>query len=344
MCASTSILIDGSEGEGGGQILRSSLALSAITGRPFRIENIRSARSKPGLMRQHLTAVNAAREVSGAKVRGAEIGSTALTFEPGPVNGGEYQFSVGTAGSATLVAQTVLPALMLASKPSHLVLEGGTHNPMSPPFEFFEHAFLPHLRRMGVGVEATLHRPGFYPAGGGRFVLEITPAASLEPIEILERGEPKRHSAEAIVSNLPRDIAERELEIVATRLGWSQDQLSINEEKRAAGPGNILMLTLEFEHLSDIVTGFGERGLSAQAVAKRAVEAATRYLRTPAAVGHHLADQLLLLMAVAGNGRFTTLRPSLHTRTNVMVIRQFLPIDIGLNEIEKGLWQVTVGD
>ncbi len=343
MCASTCILIDGSEGEGGGQILRSSLALSAITGRPFRIENIRSERSKPGLMRQHLTAVNAAREVSGAKVRGAEIGSTTLTFEPGPVAGGEYHFSVGTAGSATLVAQTVLPALMLASKPSHLVLEGGTHNSMSPPFEFFERAFLPLLRRMGVGVEATLHRRGFYPAGGGRFVLEITPAASLEPIEILERGEPKQHSAEAIVSNLPRDIAERELEVVATRLGWSEDQLSVSEEMRATGPGNILMLTLNFEHLSDIVTGFGERGLSAQNVAKRAVKATTRYLQTPAAVGHHLADQLLLLMALAGSGRFTTLRPSLHTRTNVMVIRQFLPVDIGLKEIEMGLWQVTVG-
>ena len=186
------ITIDGARGEGGGQILRTALSLSVATGRPLRIGNIRAKRTKPGLMRQHLTAVRAAQSVSGARVQGAELGSTALTFEPDGVRGGDYHFAVGTAGSATLVAQTVLPALMLADRPAHLVLEGGTHNPHAPPFEFLERAFLPLVRRMGVGLQARLERPGFVPAGGGRFILDVTLAGDLRLIEILDRGTLKR--------------------------------------------------------------------------------------------------------------------------------------------------------
>src|SRR5262245_57066518 len=175
---SSILTIDGSHGEGGGQILRSSLALSMVTGTPFRIENIRAKRKKPGLMRQHLTAVNAARQVSSAGVDGAAIGSTELVFHPGTVRPGDYQFAVGTAGSTTLVLQTVLPALLCAGGSSRLSFEGGTHNPFAPPFDFLERAFLPLMNRMGPKVAATLERPGFYPAGGGRFTVTIEASKS----------------------------------------------------------------------------------------------------------------------------------------------------------------------
>ena len=180
--------IDGSQGEGGGQILRTSLALSLATGRPFRIDGIRAGREKPGLLRQHLTAVHAAASVSGATVAGAELGSTTLSFEPGPVAGGEYHLAVGTAGSATLVLQTVLPALLRAVEPSELVLEGGTHNPFAPPFDFVAKTFVPVLRRMGADVTMSLERYGFYPAGGGRFSARVAPSA-LRPLSLTRRGE-----------------------------------------------------------------------------------------------------------------------------------------------------------
>ncbi len=185
------ITIDGSQGEGGGQVLRTSLGLSLVTGKAFRIEKIRAGREKPGLLRQHLTAVRAAAQVGGAKVSGDEIGSRTLAFEPEQVRGGEYEFAVGTAGSATLVLQTVLPALIVAGGPSRLTLKGGTHNPWSPPFDFLQKAFLPLLERMGAKVTAELIRPGFYPAGGGEFTVEIqpVPGGRLQPLDLLERGE-----------------------------------------------------------------------------------------------------------------------------------------------------------
>jgi RNA 3'-terminal phosphate cyclase (ATP) len=160
------LTIDGSQSEGGGQVLRSSLALSLVTGRPFAIENIRAGRKKPGLLRQHLTAVLAAAEVSAAEVEGAALASRRLLFRPGRVRAGDYAFRVGTAGSATLVLQTVLPALLLAEGESTLTLEGGTHNPMAPPVDFLENAYLPLVNRLGPRVKVQLVRPGFYPAGG----------------------------------------------------------------------------------------------------------------------------------------------------------------------------------
>lgn len=206
------ITIDGSFGEGGGQILRSSLALSLVTGKPFRIDNIRSKRSRPGLMRQHLTAVCAAMDVGEAEANGAEIGSTQIEFAPKSVRPGDFRFAVGTAGSATLVLQTVLPALLTADKPSKLVLEGGTHNPYAPPFDFLAKVFLPVIEKMGPSVSAKLELPGFYPAGGGRFSIEIRPAGKLKGIEMVERGEIVRLDARALVAQLPPKIGERELQ------------------------------------------------------------------------------------------------------------------------------------
>ena len=165
------LLIDGSQGEGGGQILRTALGLSLVTGTAFRIEKIRAGRAKPGLLRQHLTAVNAATVIGDALVDGAELGSPALVFRPRSVRPGAYRFAVGTAGSASLVLQTVLPPLLTAGASSILTLEGGTHNPWAPPFDFLARAFLPLLERMGAPVRAAIQRYGFYPAGGGQFTV-----------------------------------------------------------------------------------------------------------------------------------------------------------------------------
>src|SRR5262245_13883144 len=217
------ITIDGSFGEGGGQILRTALGLALVTGKAFRIVKIRAGRKQPGLLRQHLTAVNAASTIGCAEVTGASIGSTELTFVPQTVLPAHHSFAVGTAGSATLVLQTVLPALLMAGGLSTLTLEGGTHNPFAPPFDFLARCFLPLISRMGPTVTADLERPGFYPAGGGKFQVTITPAGqSLGRLDLIDRGEIRARRARAIVAGLPINIAERELAVIAARLSWKE--------------------------------------------------------------------------------------------------------------------------
>lgn len=326
------ITIDGSKGEGGGQILRSALALSLVTGKPFTIRNIRAGRKKPGLMRQHLTAVHAAAEVGQATETGAALGSSELAFEPGEIRPGEYHFAVGTAGSATLVLQTLLPALLRASGPSNLRLEGGTHNPWAPPFDFLVKAFLPLVNRMGPTVQATLVRPGFYPAGGGEFHVTITPASVLQPIEVLERGEVRKTIATAKVAHLPRNIAERELRVIAGKLGLTGDDLVAEEVAGSRGSGNVVTIEVECQHLTEVFTGFGERGVPAEAVADQAAEQARGYLSAGVPVGEHLADQLLIPLALAGGGAFRTLGLSRHAQTNVAVIKAFLDVEFEIDQ------------
>jgi RNA 3'-terminal phosphate cyclase (ATP) len=337
------ITIDGSIGEGGGQIIRTSLALSLITGKPFTVGNIRAGRSKPGLLRQHLTAVNAAAEIGQADVRGSEIGSKELIFSPGKIKAGIYRFSVGTAGSATLVLQTILPALVVADGPSEIVLEGGTHNPYAPPYDFLDRAFLPWLRKMGPTVSCTLERPGYYPAGGGRFNVCIQPAEQLTSLEIMERGQLRQHYARAIVCQLPENIARRELQTVQKMLNWDVSALETIVSKESPGPGNVLILEMAFEHITEIFTGFGERGVSAEEVARKACQETRDYVASGAPVGRHLADQLLLPLVMAGKGRFLTMPPSRHTTTNMEVIRKFIDIDISCTPYDEQIWQVAVG-
>jgi RNA 3'-terminal phosphate cyclase (ATP) len=322
------ILLDGSQGEGGGQILRTSLALSMLTGKPFRMEKIRANRDKPGLMRQHLTAVNAATAISSAKVFGAAISSRELTFEPGIVRGGEYSFAVGTAGSTTLVLQTVLPALLLAKEASSLTLEGGTHNIHAPPLDFLEKAFLPIVARMGPGVCVSMERAGFYPAGGGRFLANVTPAPRLEPIDIGERGPIKHRLAKAVCAGLPGEIALRELKIVRDGLGWSDDVLQIRQLPEDQGPGNIFTIELGSENVTEVFTGFGQQGVTAEKVATDVMVEAQRYLKSGVPVGRHLADQLLIPFALAGRGSFLTQKVTRHTLTNIEVIGRFLDVRI----------------
>jgi len=339
------IVIDGAAGEGGGQVLRTSLALAMITGQPFRIENIRAGRPRPGLMRQHLTAVMAAAEICGGTTIGAEPKSTTLEFVPSCIRGGDFRFTIGTAGSTILVLQTILLPLLWAEEPSRLVLEGGTHNPHAPSFAFLQQAFLPQLARMGAEVSATLVRPGFYPAGGGRIEVTVAPqAGELQPLHVPARGDLRRAHAEALVVNLPGSIGERELAVIASRLQWPAENLALRTDKLGEGPGNVLTLFLEFATLTQVLVAFGEQGIAAEAVATRAAKVASRLLaQETAAVEPHLADQLLLPMALAGGGSFTTLALTRHATTNIDIIRRFLDVPIAVNEAGPDLCTVQIG-
>ena len=318
------IIIDGSEGEGGGQIVRNACALSLVTGTPFRVTNARGRRDKPGLMRQHVTAIEAACAIGGAECEGLSVGSSEIGFRPGRVTPGEYHFAVGTAGSTGLVLQTLLPPLMLADAPSRLVLEGGTHNIYAPPFHFLAKTFLPIVNRMGPTVEARLVRHGFYPRGGGRIEVDITPAP-LRPIDCLERGALLNRSATAVFAALPFDIAEREMATARKLLpDWPEEAFSVRELPEEQGPGNILLIEAEFEHVTEVVSGFGKLGIPAERVAKTAASRMNGYCETKAFAGPYLADQLLLPFALAGGGTFTTVKPSQHALTAAEVIERFL--------------------
>lgn len=338
------LTLDGSMGEGGGQVLRTSLALSLVTGTPFRINNIRARRSKPGLMRQHLMAVRAAGEVGQAEISGATLESDEVVFMPGEVVSGEYYFDIGSAGSTTLVLQTVLPPLLLAPNPSRLILEGGTHNIHAPPFDFLLKAFLPLINRMGPKVTARLERPGFYPKGGGRMVVDIEPCPKLQPLQLMERGAEIGRKVVVTVAGLPYHIVERELGVVHRRLALAEDQIAAQILPGEYGPGNVLTVEVVAEQVTEVFTGFGERGVPAESVAERLVEEAQRYLQTEVPVGEHLADQLLIPMALAGGGSFLTLAPTLHTATNIEVIGRFCGVVIEMEQIDDRRWRIRAGE
>jgi RNA 3'-terminal phosphate cyclase (ATP) len=335
------ITIDGSEGEGGGQVVRNACALSLVTGEPFRVTNVRGGRDKPGLMRQHVTAIEAACTIGNSHCEGLMVGSSEISFRPGKVAPGEYRFAVGTAGSTGLVLQTLLPPLMMADAPSRLVLEGGTHNIYAPPFEFLARTFLPIINRMGPRVEARLVRHGFYPRGGGRIEVEIDPAP-LRPVECLERGELLSRSATAVFAALPFDVAEREIATARQLLpDWPQEAFAVRELPAEQGPGNILLLEARFEHVTEVVSGFGKLGLPAEHVAKTAAARINGFCASEAFAGPYLADQLLLPFALAGGGTFTTVKPSQHALTAAEVIQRFLGRQCSFERDERGRHRLT---
>ena len=336
------ITIDGSKGEGGGQVLRTALALSLATGRPFQLDQIRARRQKPGLLRQHLTAVQAATAIGDADVDGAALGSRELRFVPKTVRPGDYRFAVGTAGSATLVLQTVLPPLLTASSASTLVLEGGTHNPWAPPFDFLARVFLPLVNRLGPRVEVSLTRRGFYPAGGGSFTVAIQPSASLKPLDLQVRGDVVSRRVTALIANLPRHIGEREVRRIVHGLNWSADCGVVNTLDGIAGPGNVVFVEIESAHVTELATGFGEVAVTAEAVAEGAMKQMRRYLAAGVPVGEHLADQLLTVMALGGGGVFRTLALTRHALTNIEIIRQFVDVDIAVIDETRDVVRVEV--
>ncbi len=330
------INLDGSTGEGGGQILRTGLALSMVTGRPLHIQHVRAKRPRPGLMRQHLACVQAAVAVSDGRAEGAELGSQELHFTPNAVRAGDYRFQIATAGSCLLVLQTVLPALMLAEGESCVQLSGGTHNPMAPPFDFLERTFAPLLRRLGIGLDLHIQRRGFYPAGGGEVEARIKPASTaLTPFDILERGVLQNAWGEALVPGLSRGVAVRELEALGQRMGWTFEAKTLRtpQSRQNEGPGNALLATLEYEHITEVFCQLGERSLSSEQVAKRLADEVQTYQRSTGALGPHLADQWMLpvALAVLRSGQaasYTCTEITPHTATNALTIAQCLPLHV----------------
>ncbi|CAB5720837.1 RNA 3'-terminal phosphate cyclase [Delftia tsuruhatensis] len=339
--------IDGSAGEGGGQMLRSALALSMCTGTPFAMRRIRAGRARPGLMRQHLACVNAAADICGAQVQGAEMNSQALQFTPGPVRAGEYRFVIASAGSCTLLLQTLWPALMLAEGESRLTLGGGTHNPAAPSFHFLERSYAPLLHRLGARSALRLRRLGFYPAGGGEMDVTISPAIhGLAPFDLTERGAPVASLAECFAPALPRAVARRELDRLGQALGWSGEQLQVGAARQNEGPGNALLATLAYEHLSEVFTQFGVKGVSAEKVAGDLAREVLRYQSGQAALGPHLADQWALPLALAvwksGRGaRYTCTQLTAHAHSNFEVIARFLPVRFAIEAAGDG-WCVAL--
>jgi RNA 3'-terminal phosphate cyclase (ATP) len=335
------LTIDGGHGEGGGQIVRSALALALATGTPFRITRIRAGRQRPGLRRQHLTCVAAAQTISNAAVEGAELGSDWLSFRPGTLTAGRYRFAIGTAGSTLLIVQALLPALLRDGRAWRLVLEGGTHNPAAPSFDFFTRALAPLLARLGARVTATLEQVGFYPAGGGRIAIAVAAGSQLGGLELTIRGPIRRRAITAVLARLPRGIGEREIATASRHLEWDSAVGTVVEVE-SAGPGNALSIVVEAEHVTEVFTGYGARGVPAERVALAAADECAAYLATSAPVGRYLADQLIVPLALGAGGRFVTVAPSRHTQTQIDLLRGFTGSEVGLRQRDDGTWEVTV--
>lgn len=328
------ILIDGSFGEGGGQILRTSLALSCVSGKPFEIINIRKSRPRPGLQPQHLTAVQAAAKISSATVEGADLSSTKIRFHPGKIRGGEYCFSVseikGSAGSTSLVLQSVLLPLFFANQESAIALIGGTHVPWSPTFHYLRHVFLPALSRMNLTAEMLIEKWGWYPLGGGSVTAKITPAQKVSAITMTERGMLKSVKGTSTVSNLPMEIAVRQRSRALAVLSRRGIEASIETfSAPSIGKGTHLFLLAESEKSVAAFDSLGAIGKRAETVSDEATGALLEYLNAAAAVDPYLADQLISYCSLAGGiSKFTTSRITRHLLTNAWIVKQFLDVDI----------------
>lgn len=325
------VRIDGSEGEGGGQMLRTALALSMVTGRPFEIVNIRAGREKPGLRHQHLACVKAAAKVASASVEGAVLASRSLRFEPGQVRPGTYDFDIKTAGSTSLVLHTLYLPLALAPRRSVLTLSGGTHVPFSPSFHYLMHQWAVLMRRVGIDVELTLTRAGFFPEGNGEIRAKILPAPSLRPLTLGPRGKLERLEGVSAVGGLPRSIADRQRNQALSRLDHEGLAAGIEvREVPSAGKGTFLLLLAAFEGGGRACfDSLGALGKRAEKVADEACDALLEFLRTQGAVDSHAADQLLLPLALAsGQSQFHVPAVTSHLLTNARVIELFIPNSI----------------
>ncbi len=336
------IEINGREGEGGGQILRSSLTLSGISGKPFKMNGIRAGRQKPGLMRQHLTAVLAAAEVCQAEVIGAELNSMDLLFVPGTIKSGKFHFKIGTAGSVTLILQTIIPLLWKAEGESSIIIEGGTHNSMAPTFDFLQNTFAKSLQHIGVKMDLKLHNWGFYPAGGGVVEAVVKPWNATQKMNLLTRGQFIKRECLAVIANLSEQIAIKELEVVNKQLQWRKDEQQIVHLKEARCPGNVLLFKLNYDNVELVISSFGEKNISAERVAGDGVKQVKKYLLSQAYADEYLADQLLLPLAIAGGGSFSATEISSHSLTNIKVIEIFLDCRFKVSTEEKNFHIVSL--
>ena len=318
------LVLDGSAGEGGGQILRTALTLAMATGTPFVLEKIRAGRKKPGLMRQHLTCVKAAALISDAELEGADIGSTRLVFRPKAVRAGEHTVDIGSAGAVSLVLQTVALPLAVAAGASRITVRGGTHALWAPPFPFLAEAWLPLVRRAGANLDLDLRSPGFYPAGGGEVVMSTAGGATLAPLHLDEQRAVGLLELRAIVAQLPEGIARREL-ATAAELLTGQKLTTTSETVRSPGPGNAMWLVARDEGTgtTNVFSGIGDVGVAAEKIGEDVARAFLAWRASGASIEEHLADQVMLPIALAGAGSFTTNVLSLHARTNIEVIAAF---------------------
>ena len=336
--------IDGSRGEGGGQILRTSLALAVLGNRKLRMRRIRAGRKRPGLQAQHLACVHAAARLCNGYARGPgggelTVGAQELELVPGDGRASVLEIDIGTAGSTTLLVQTILVPALASGQSLRAIFTGGTHNPLAPPFEFLDRVFAPHLRAMGAKLTLSLECPGFLPNGGGRVVVEIEPS-KLAPIELVDAGEIVARRATAIVAGLPRHIAEREIACAQERL---LDPICEIQEHPKHGPHNMFMAEVERSGgVRELATAHGRKGYPAEDVADDALDALEDWLEADVPVGAYLADQLLLPLAVAGSGRFRTMPLSLHATTNIETIGHFLDVPIRV-ETRDGVADVRIG-
>jgi len=331
-----SIVIDGSCGEGGGQILRTSLSLASITGKPLKLVNIRGGRKRPGLRPQHLTAVRACASVCEAKLDGAELGARKLTFVPGAIAPGSYEFHIGTAGAATLVLQTILPPLSMAKGESSLLISGGTHVPWSPPYHHLAQVLVPTINQLGFKCEPQIKHWGWYPKGGGVIQAKVKPCIPLGSLDLNQPFELRSLSGISASSRLPEHIRVRQKNQVEARLQKAGIQGEIElVDVHARNPGTLLFLCAQGKHSIAGFSSLGARGKRAELVADEAVNDFFLFLESGAALDCHLADQLLIYLAsVPGKQQFTTSKVTQHLLTNGWVIEKFLPVKF---KIEGGL-------
>ena len=326
------VQIDGGRGEGGGQVLRSALALSVITGRPFHIRAIRSRRKPPGLAPQHLHALRAFRELSAASCRGDEEGSREVVFEPQRVRPGSYEVDIRTAGSVTLVLQALALPLALADGASELVLRGGTHVPGSPPFNYIESCWLPFMRRLGLEMDVDLDKAGFFPRGGGQISARIQGGVKLGCLQLLKPGALRELEIVSAASDLPAHVRQRQAARARSGVQATGHEASVQLLKlEAASPGSVVAITGRFDETWITTSALGGRGKSAEAVGEEAAAQFRFFLERPGAVEERLADQIVLPLALAsGASEFTTVRVTEHLRTNVDVIKAFVerPIEL----------------
>jgi RNA 3'-terminal phosphate cyclase (ATP) len=328
------IRIDGSLGEGGGQVLRSGLTLSLLTSTPIEIQNIRARRPKPGLMTQHLFAVQAAAAVGNAQVEGMHLGSTQLSFKPRAIRSGDFRFDLHTAGSTSLVLQTILLPLSYAAAPSSIVLTGGTHVPWSPCFHYLALHWLRYIGEIGFDIELRLEQAGFYPRGGGLVKATTQPIQRPTPIHAAQRGAFKRISGISAVANLNMQVAERQRRRAVNRLKPLCEHVEIEIVRLPSpGRGTMLLLLAEFEHHRCCFYALGARGKPAEQVAEEAVVELEAFLASDGCVDAYLADQLIVPLALAeGVSEIRTSKVTQHLITNVQVVKLFLPVEIAVVE------------
>lgn len=350
------IRINGQHGEGGGQILRTALALAAAAGRTLHVDNVRARRRPAGLRPQHLQAAQSLRDLCGGALRGGQVGSSRLTFQPGhPVRPGDYRFDIGTAGSVCLLLHALLPALCTAPAgpgESRLLLKGGTHVPMAPTAGYLQDVWAPAARLLSLEVEVELVRPGFYPQGGGLLQATIPARRPRGGVDLRERRGPLRLHARAGVSRLPETIAERMLRRVHERaraagldFDLRRDGTVLDHGAEPISEGAYLELALRCDPLPAGFVALGRKGLRAEQVADQAMDALLAHLRSDAPVDPHLADQVLLLLALAGEGgpsRYRTSEVTQHLLTHADVLNALWPVRVTVQGDLGGQGEVTV--